>query len=192
MTRNRGKGMRADSGAGVFPLRARAVLLGAVLFFPLAYHCQAHAEESVPKNITPASSGYKTEIFNLVGPDGDQSGTAIGRTVSAAFDNFLNLAGQDSKTIRKRLLSGPATEGTLWKIGESREWLYHLCQAHQCNVTNVALLVDEQTHRTAGRLLYRCETKWLGNPSVAERTLIEREYPVKIDADDAKFFCKTH
>ncbi|NHV26440.1 hypothetical protein [Burkholderia sp. D-99] len=190
MTSNRGAGMHADSGAGMFSLRVRAVLLRAVLLIPLAYNCQAHGEEPVPKNITPASSGYKTEIFNLVDPDGNQSGTAIGRTVSSAFDNFLNLAGQDSKTLRKRLLSGPATEGALWQIGESREWLYHLCQAHQCNVTNVALLYDEQSHRTAGLLLNRCEPKWLGNPSAAERALIEREYPVKIDPDDARIFCR--
>ncbi|KVK75239.1 hypothetical protein WT01_02650 [Burkholderia cepacia] len=182
--------MHADGSAGVFSLRARTVLLRAVLFFPLACNGQAHGEESMAKNITPASSGYKTEIFNLVDPDGNQSGTAIGRTVSSAFDNFLNLAGQDSKTLRKRLLSGPATEGGLWKIGESREWLYHLCQAHQCNVTNVALLYDEQSHRMAGRLLYRCESKWLGNPSAAERALIEREFPVKIDPDDARIFCR--
>lgn len=190
MKRDRSHTMRAGSGAGKFSVQVRTVLSWAVLCFPLACHGVAHAEASAPTNITPASSGYKTEIFNLVGPDGDQSGTAISRTVSAAFDNFLNLAGRDTKTLRKRLLSGPATEGTLWKIGESREWLYHICQAHQCNVTNVALLVDEQTHRTAGRLLYRCEPQWLGNPNAAERALIEREYPVQIDPDDARIFCR--
>ncbi|KUZ83466.1 hypothetical protein WI38_27945 [Burkholderia ubonensis] len=161
-----------------------------VLLCSMALSCNAQSQAPAPNNVTPASSGYKTEIFNLADPAGNQYGTATGRAVSAAFDHFLDLSGLDVKMLRKRLLSGPATEGSLWKVGESREWLYQTCQEHQCNVTNVALLYDEQSHRTAGRLLYRCTPQWLGNPTDAEKALIEHEYPIKIDADDARIFCK--
>ncbi|MFL9960507.1 hypothetical protein PQR02_05090 [Paraburkholderia sediminicola] len=168
----------------------RAKFLWAVLFCSMAFGCKAQSEVPVPENVTPTSSEYKTEIFNLVDPDGERYGTASGRAVSAAFDSFVNLSGLDVQILRRRLLSGPATAGSLWKVDESREWLYHICQAKQCNVTNVALLYDEQSHRTAGRLLYRCTPQWLGNPSNAEKALIEKEYPIKFDADDARIFCK--
>ncbi|WP_052007239.1 hypothetical protein [Burkholderia paludis] len=190
MKRDRGNTMRAGSGAGMSPLPGLSVLLWAALAFPLACHGQARSEAPVPQDITPASSRYKTEIFNFVDPDGDQYGTAIGRTVSAAFDDFLRQAGQGSPALRARLLSGPATEGALWKVGASREWLYHACQAHQCGVTNVALFYDEESHRTAGRLVNRCVPVWIGNPSGAERALIEQAYPVRIDTDDARIFCR--
>jgi len=184
------KKMRSNAFAGILSLQARTRFLWVVLFCPLTFGCIAQSQLPVPENVTPASSGYKTEIFNLVDPDGDQYGTVIGGAVSAALDGFLNLSGLDVQMLRKRLLSGPATEGSLWKIGQSREWLYHICQANQCNVTNVALLYDEQTHRAAGRLLYRCTPKWLGNPSDAEKALIENKYPIRIDADDVRIFCR--
>ncbi|WP_157379310.1 hypothetical protein [Burkholderia ubonensis] len=190
MMRNHNKKMRLNGFSEVHSIQARTKSLLAALFCSTAFGCNAQSQAPAPNNVTPASSGYKTEIFNLADPAGNQYGTATGRAVSAAFDHFLDLSGLDVKMLRKRLLSGPATEGSLWKVGESREWLYQTCQEHQCNVTNVALLYDEQSHRTAGRLLYRCTPQWLGNPSDAEKALIEREYPIKIDADDARIFCK--
>ncbi|WP_179405517.1 hypothetical protein [Burkholderia guangdongensis] len=190
MTQRHNKKMRLNGFSGVRSLEARFRFLWMVLFCFAAFGCKAQSQAPVAENVTPASSGYKTEIFNLVDPDGNQSGTEIGRAVSTAFDHFLNMSGLDAQMLRKRLLSGPATEGSLWKVGESREWLYHICQANQCNVTNVALLYDEQSHRTAGRLLYRCTPQWLGSPSDAEKGLIENQYPIKIDADDARIFCK--
>lgn len=188
--RDHNKEMHFNGFAGIRSLHARTKYLWMILFCSVALGCKAQSQVPAPKEVTPASSEYKTEIFNLVDPVGNQYGTATGRAVSAAFDHFLNLSGLDVKMLRKRLLSGPATEGSLWKVGESREWLYQVCQANQCNVTNVALLYDEQSHRTAGRLLYRCKPQWLGNPSDAEKALIENEYPIKIDADDARIFCK--
>lgn len=189
MMRDCNKRIHSSTFARILSLRARTKLLLVALFCPLAFSCSAQSQLPDPENVTPASSVYKTEIFNLVDPDGDQYGTEIGRTVSSAFDGMLNLSGLNVQILRKRLLSGPATEGSLWKIGKSREWLYHICQANQCDITNVALLYDEQTHRAAGRLLYRCTPKWLGNPSDAEKALIEDEYPIKIDADDVRVFC---
>ncbi|MGY4728259.1 hypothetical protein [Burkholderia pyrrocinia] len=190
MTQGHIKKMRLKGFSGVRSYQVRFRFLWMLLFCSVAFGCKAQSQATAAENVTPASSGYKTEIFNLVDPDGDQAGTVTGRTVSTAFDHFLNLSGLDVKMLRKRLLSGPATEGSLWKVGESREWLYHVCQANQCNVTNVAMLYDEQSHRTAGRLLYRCAPQWLGNPSDAEKVLIETQYPIKIDADDARIFCK--
>ncbi|WP_175890233.1 hypothetical protein [Burkholderia cepacia] len=178
---------------GLFEVRsyqARFRFLWMVLFCSAAFGCKAQSQVSVAENVTPASSEYKTEIFNLVDPDGSQADTPAGRTLSSAFDHFLNTSGLDVRMLRKRLLSGPATQGSLWRVGDSREWLYHICQANQCNVTNVAMLYDEQSHRTAGRLLYRCAPQWLGSPSAAEKTLIETQYPIRIDADDARIFCK--
>lgn len=188
--RNHNKKMHLIGFPGIHSIQVQTRTLWVVLLCSMALSCKAQSQAPAPNNVTPATSGYKTEIFNFVDPAGNQYGTATGRAVSVAFDHFLNLSGLDMKMLRKRLLSGPATEGSLWKVGESREWLYQTCQEHQCNVTNVALLYDEQSHRTAGRLLYRCTPQWLGNPSDAEKALIEREYPIKIDADDARIFCK--
>jgi hypothetical protein len=182
--------MRSKTLSEILSVQARTGFLWIVLLCPLTSICNAKSQSSVPENLTPASSVYKTEIFNLIDPDGDQYGTAIGEQVSAAFDGILKLSGLDVQMLRKRLLNGPATEGALWKIGKSREWLYHICQANQCNVTNVAMFYDEQTHRAAGRLLYRCTQKWLGSPSDEEKALIESEYPIKIDADDVRIFCR--
>lgn len=179
----------SDSSARIFSLRDRPKIPLVALLCALALGCHAQTQFPAPENVTPASSGYKTEIFNLVDPDGDQYGTPIGNAVLSAFDRMLNLSGLDLQMLRRRLLSGPATEGSLWKIGNSQGWLYHICQANQCNVTNVAFLYDEQTHRAAGRLLYRCTPKWLGNPSDAEKALIENKYPIKIDQDDVRVFC---
>jgi len=174
---------------GRAPLARRA---GALLLCLAAFGCKAEAQGQAvaPADITPASSVYKTELFNLVDPDGNQYGSPAGRQVSAAFDQLLGQAGQDPKLLRKRLLSGPAVQGALWRIGASHEWLYQICQANQCNVTNVAMFYDEQSHRAAGRLVYRCATQWLGNPGDTEKALIEKQYPVSIDADDAAIFCK--
>ncbi|WP_157648138.1 hypothetical protein [Burkholderia ubonensis] len=190
MMRNHNKKMHLIGFSGIHSIQVRTKTLWVVLLCSMALSCNAQSQAPAPNNVTPASSGYKTEIFNLADPAGNQYGTATGRAVSAAFDHFLNLSGLDVKMLRKRLLSGPATEGSLWKEGESREWLYQTCQEHQCNVTNVALLYDERSHRTAGRLLYRCTPQWLGNPADAEKALIEHEYPIKIDTDDARIFCK--
>jgi hypothetical protein len=170
-------------------LQARNKFLLAFLLITLTFGCRAQKQIPVPETITPATSEYKTEIFNLVDPDGDRYQTTVGKNVSRAFDEILGLSGLDVKMLRKRLMSGPATEGSLWKIGASSEWLYQICQANQCNVTNVALLYNEQTHRAAARLLYRCTQKWLGSPSDAEKALIDNQYPAKIDADDARICC---
>jgi hypothetical protein len=178
------------SNANEIPLQARNKFLLAFFLITLTFGCRAQSQIRVPANITPATSEYKTEIFNLVDPDGDRYGTTVGRNVSGAFNDLLGLSGLDVEMLRKRLMSGPATEGSLWEIGASSEWLYHICQANQCNVTNVALLYNEQTHRAAGRLLYRCTLKWLGSPSDAEKALIDSQYPIKIDADDARIFCR--
>ncbi|WP_322050186.1 hypothetical protein [Paraburkholderia bannensis] len=190
MTQEHIKKMRLKRFSEVRLFDARFRLFWMGLFCSAAFGCQAQGHMPVAENVTPASSVYKTEIFNLVDPDGDQAGTAIGRTMSTAFDHFLGLSGLDAQMLRKRVLSGPATEGSLWKVSDSTEWLYHVCQANQCNVTNVAMLYDEQSHRTAGRLLYRCTPQWLGSPSEAEKALIDSQYPIKIDADDARIFCR--
>lgn len=182
--------IRLNGSSGVRPFDARFRFLLMALCCSATFGCKAQSKAPVLEDVTPASSAYKTEIFNLVGPDGSQSGTASGRAVSSAFDRFLGLSGLDVQMLRKRLLTGPATEGALWKVGESREWLYNICQAHQCNITNVTMVYDEQSHRTAGRLLYRCTPQWLGNPSDAEKALIESQFPVKIDADDVRYFCQ--
>ena len=190
MMRDHNKKLRLNGQAGMGLFQVRTKFLWVTLLCSVAFGCQAQSQAPVSENVTPASSVYKTEIFNYVDPDGNQYGTAISRSVLDAFDHLLTSSGLDVQMLHKRLLSGPATQGSLWKVGESREWLYHICQANQCNVTNVALFYDEQSHRTAGRLLYRCTPQWLGNPSDAEKALIENEYPVKIDADDARIFCK--
>ena len=188
--RNRHKQIYSNSSAGILSFQVRTRFFWTVLLCSVALGCKSQDLLHIPQNITPASSAYKTEIFNLVEPDGDQYGTAIGQAVSAAFDHFLKLSGQDVQMLRERLLSGPATEGSLWKVGNSHEWLYHICQANQSNVTNVALFYDEVSHRMAGRLLYRCALQWLGNPGDAEKALIENEYPIRIGADDARIFCR--
>ncbi|MBN3726170.1 hypothetical protein [Burkholderia sp. Ac-20379] len=167
---------------------SRAHFAGALLLCLAAFGCKAEAQ--APADITPASSVYKTEIFNLVDPDGNQFGSPAGHQVSAAFDGLLGQSGIDPKLLRQRLLSGPAVQGALWQVGGAHEWLYQICQAHQCNVTNVAMFYDASSHRAAGRLIYRCATQWLGHPSDAEKALIEAQYPVTIKAADAAIFCK--
>ncbi|VWC32248.1 hypothetical protein BLA23254_06422 [Burkholderia lata] len=191
MMQGRTEKMRKNgsSGARLFDARFRFLLMA--LCCSVTFGCKAQSQApAAAENVTPASSDYKTEIFNLVDPDGNQSGTAAGQAVSSAFDRFLGQSGLDVQMLRQRLLTGPATQGALWKMGESREWFYHICQAHQCNTTNVAMFYDEQSHRTAGRLMYRCTPQWLGNPSDAEKALIESRYPVKIDAGDVRYFCQ--
>ena len=95
-------------------------------------------------------------------------------------DGELQLRGPGRQSGLQRLPSGPATEGTLWKVGESREWLYHVCQAHPCNITNLAMLDDERSRRAAGRLLYRCTPPWLGNPADAEKALIDAPFVASV------------
>ncbi|PZP67751.1 MAG: hypothetical protein DI592_23360 [Stenotrophomonas maltophilia] len=60
-------------------------------------------------------------------------------------------------------------------------WLYSACQAHACGSTQLAALYDPADRHMVGRLILNCEVRWLGNPSDAQRAVLDARKPVNLE-----------
>jgi hypothetical protein len=103
--------------------------------------------------------------------------------VAKAFSELLSGASRSKNPpLRARLLSGPEPVGERVIVDSQERWFYMACQAHQCSTTFLSALYDASAGRMVGRLINRCNTQWLGNPSLREQTWIESEHPVDMSS----------
>lgn len=132
----------------------------------------------------PGWEKYQTPAFNLVSRTPDIiAGMAH---YDASFDRALGLLLADTMErdpmLRRKLLSGPAADGAVWRVGGNPGVLFTLCQAHECSTTNLVGFYRPESKSMVGRLQLECSISWLGDITASEIALITDTHP--IDEDD--------
>ena len=137
--------------------------------------------------MTASETAYNTEIFNLLLPgkslvDGKvHYNPRFARSVDAllAQSGYARLGkpGTAQAFLKKRLLSGPAAKprSVALQTGTpaTPSYLYYrACQAHACDVTNLALLYQPASQRMVALLRIDGQSEHLGQPGSAERALL--------------------
>ncbi|KRG49611.1 hypothetical protein ARC23_14075 [Stenotrophomonas beteli] len=131
-----------------------------------------------------AKQPLATYLFALVGkglsaPDGCGRSNAV---VTQAFDTLLaEVPAKQAPSLKARLLTGPSAAGKPLSIEGRTWWLYSACQAHACGSTQLAALYDPADRHMVGRLILNCEVRWLGNPSDAQRAVLDARKPVNLE-----------
>jgi hypothetical protein len=146
--------------------------------------------EGEPADVTPgdditcADAPLATYFFTLVGGNTvDDCGRTDPR-VLAAFDALMKDAAPAESAdpavppLRERLLSGPSAPGRPLQVQDQTWWYYSACQAHQCSTTALDMLYAPTQAKLVGRLVTDCKVRWLGDPSGAQRALIETTHPL--------------
>lgn len=80
------------------------------------------------------------------------------------------------RNFRKRITSGAASDSNAVTVGGRSYLHYASCQAHQCDSTTVDVLFDPASKRMAAKALDHCAADWLGEPVLAEKTVLEAQH----------------
>jgi hypothetical protein len=144
-------------------------------------------QESPGAELTCKDNPLATQFFTLVGGNTVDDCGRKDPKVLAAFNALMqNTAAAEASnkeipSLRERLLSGPSGPGELETLQGEPWWFYTACQAHDCPGTALAMLYSPGQSKMVGRLTARCRVWWLGEPTAAQRELIEQRRPL----DDA-------
>ncbi|KRG65569.1 hypothetical protein ABB26_03195 [Stenotrophomonas humi] len=146
--------------------------------------------EGEPEGETPGAEisceqePLATHFFTLVGGNSvDNCGRADPKAL-AAFDALMagtsKAESPDTEVppLRDRLLSGPSAPGQPMEVDGKTWWYYSACQAHQCNTNQLVMLYEPTQSKMVGRLLTQCKVWWLGEPTAAQRALLDTRSPV--------------
>jgi hypothetical protein len=126
---------------------------------------------------------YKIQLFNLLTNEKSilDKKNYYQPAFAAQFDALLAssaLAKADKTRValKKRLLSGPASEASVvTDLPGGRQFLYYdACQAHRCDDTSLGLLLDPVSRRMIGKLNLDKQSEYLGAPSESEKRLLQR------------------
>ncbi|WP_411849463.1 hypothetical protein ACLB90_10595 [Stenotrophomonas sp. LGBM10] len=152
---------------------------------PSVWDNEGEPEDVTPgEDITCADAPLATYFFTLVGGNTVDDCGRKDPKVLAAFDALMKEAAPaestdpDVPSLRERLLSGPSAPGKPLQVQEQTWWYYSACQAHQCSTTALDMLYAPTQAKMVGRLVTDCKVRWLGNPSEAQRALIETTHPL--------------
>ncbi|WP_159094790.1 hypothetical protein [Stenotrophomonas sp. ESTM1D_MKCIP4_1] len=133
---------------------------------------------------TCAEQPLATYLFALVGkgkPAPDDCGRA-NPDVTRAFATLLaEVPAGEAPRLKERLLTGPSAAGKPLSINGQTWWLYSACQAHACGTTQLAALYDPAGRHMVGRLTLNCAIRWLGNPSDAQRAVLDARMPANLE-----------
>lgn len=140
-----------------------------------------HAHRPDAMGGAAAVKPYGTQLFNLVVDSADvvdgknyhQAGFAK-RFVALLASSSLAKSGKTRVPLKKRLLSGPATQPALLADpATGRQWLvYDTCQAHRCDEISLRLLYGPASRRIGGKLNLDKQFEFLSTPSAAEQHLL--------------------
>lgn len=132
--------------------------------------------------IGTSEASYHTELFNLLRNKKNiiDNKNYYKANFASAFDELIRQtqnseAKKDTKLLKKRLLSGPASKARAMKDAESNKmYLYFdACQAHACDETKLGLLFLPKENRMMARLTFKNKTEFLGKPTPTEANSLE-------------------
>ena len=130
-----------------------------------------------------AMAPYETQLFNLLTNEKSilDKKNYYQPAFAAQFDALLASsalvkADKTGVPLKKRLLSGPASEASVvTNLPGGRQFLYYdACQAHRCADTSLGLLFDPVSRRMVGKLNLDKQSDYLGMPSESEKRLLQR------------------
>ena len=130
-----------------------------------------------------AVAPYETQLFNLLMNQRSilDKKNYYQPAFAAQFDallasSALAKADKTKVSLKKRLLSGPASAGSVvTDLPSGRQFLYYdACQAHRCDDTSLGLLFDPVSRRMIGKLNLDKQSEYLGAPSDSEKHLLQR------------------
>jgi hypothetical protein len=152
---------------------------------PSVWDNEGEPEDVTPgEDITCADAPLATYFFTLVGGNTVDDCGRKDPEVLAAFDALMKEAAptesvdREVPPLRERLLSGPSAPGRPLHVQDQTWWYYSACQAHQCSTTALDMLYAPAQSKMVGRLVTDCKVRWLGDPSEAQRALIETTHPL--------------
>lgn len=137
--------------------------------------------ESKPTEACATCTAFDTELFNLLINrnsiiDGKNH---FNKSFSNSFDlllsgSKLSTPKENSASLRKRLLSGPAPKPIyISDVVTGKQYIYYeACQAHACDETNLALLYEPLSKAMRARLFANNQYEFLGNVSQQEMQLL--------------------
>jgi hypothetical protein len=117
---------------------------------------------------------YKSEFFNLIDT---KSPLRIDKR-TMLLSSFKTMCSEISKWTSdkntcKKLLSGPEGKTEYYEVNSSEPRIaINICQAHQCQTTNLAGLYNPVNNNFTAFLNYNCHKKWFGTPSQEEKTIL--------------------
>lgn len=152
---------------------------------PSVWDNEGEPEGETPgAEITCEQEPLATYFFTLVGRNSVDNCGRTDPKVLAAFDALMagtaKAESPDTEIppLRDRLLSGPSGPGQPVEVDGTTWWYYSACQAHQCNTNQLVMLYEPTQSKMVGRLLTQCKLWWLGEPTAAQRALLDTRTPV--------------
>jgi hypothetical protein len=132
------------------------------------------ASQPIPSSVAK----YDARLFELVEPGEKQYDAAFARQLRSLVGPQL---AKNDKFLA-RLTSGPAAAPTYVATPQHAYFHYGICQAHQCDITNMDILFDPARNRMVGKLLDSCKPQWLGHPDEAEMALLDERHRASFPA----------
>ncbi|GJI96539.1 hypothetical protein RugamoR57_32570 [Duganella caerulea] len=163
-------------------LALATVLCTSLLLSTLGACTAAESGSGQPAADQAAIAAYNTQLFSLLmnkkSPvDGKNH---YQKDFDLAFDallakSTLAKSAKPAVPLKKRLISGPQPDPTIVQDQHSgRQYVYYeACQAHACDETNLALLYAPSSKTMLARLHLDGKDEYLGDPSPAEKTLLD-------------------
>lgn len=152
------------------------------LYFSLAFAESPAALGYAESKFDPSLVEYNTELFNLLSNKKniiDKKNYYI-KEFASMFDSTLRQSQnaktkQDTATLKKRLLSGPASKPRLYRDNNtSKQYIYYdACQAHACDETKLGLLYEIDSKQMLARLTVHGQVEYLGKIPAPERRLLD-------------------
>lgn len=126
------------------------------------------AEQPFPADLVK----YKARLFELT----NKGEAKYDKEFLGSLKLLLKPQSQLDPRIFRRIMSGPAAEATFIVTPVTSFIHYGICQAHQCNTSNMSLLLEPKTKRMVGYLFDKCKPVWLGEPDDAEKAILKEKH----------------
>lgn len=140
------------------------------------------AEQPFPADLVK----YKARLFELT----NKGEAKYDKEFLGSLKLLLKPQSQLDPRIFRRIMSGPAAEATFIVTPVTSFIHYGICQAHQCNTSNMSLLLEPKTKRMVGYLFDKCKPVWLGEPDDTEKAILKEKHlrafhtPLADDCED--------